>query len=170
MKIPEKNKKGDSFYSKLLISSCLIFTVSGCETIKSIYYDNKQVEWEYVQPEKQPVLKAIGYAPISAQNGQSETIKMLKAIKASKLDAYKELAEQVYGQKIDTEQSLANMLLADSDLKASVEGIIRGAEVVKSYPVGEDVYATELSLDFQKVYDIYLATARPKRIKGVRYY
>lgn len=128
------------------------------------------MEWEYVQPENQPVLKAIGYAPISAQNGHTETIKMLMAIKASKLDAYKELAEQVYGQRIDTEQSLANMLLANSDLKASVEGVIRGAEVVKSYPVGEDVYATELSLDFQKVYDIYLATARPKRIKGVRYY
>lgn len=165
MKIPN-----DNWRIKALVSSFIALSLSGCKMAESIYYSDKQVEWEYVQPEEHPVIKAVGYAPISSQNGQSDTIKMLMAIKASKLDAYKELAEQVYGQRIDTQQSLANLVLSDSDLKASVEGVIRGAEVVKTYPVGEDVYATELSLDFQKVYDIYLSTARPRRIKDVTYY
>lgn len=140
--------------------------ISGC----SVIYSDKQVEWEYVKPDNQPILSAVGYAPISTQKGTSDGIKMLMAIKASKLDAYRELAEQVYGQKLDTQQSLSNLVLTDNRLKASVEGIIRGAEVVKTYPVGEDVYATELSLDFQKVYDLYLATARPRRIKEVTYF
>lgn len=152
------------------MSSFVILSLSGCQAVESLYYSDKQVEWEYVQPEEHPIIKAIGYAPISSQKGNTDTIKMLMAIKASKLDAYKELAEQVYGQRIDTQQSLANMVLSDSDLKASVEGVIRGAEIVKTYPVGEDVYATELSLDFQKVYDIYLSTARPRRIKEITYY
>lgn len=165
MRIPSK-----SVTRSLLVSSFMALSLSGCQAVKSVYYDDKHVEWDYVKPDEQPVLKAIGYAPISAQNGQTETIRMLNAIKASKLDAYKELAEQVYGQRVDTNQSLANLVLSDNHLEASVEGVIRGAEVVKSYPVGEDVYATELTLDFQKVYDLYLASARPKKVKEVRYY
>nr|WP_136250090.1 LPP20 family lipoprotein [Ningiella ruwaisensis] len=130
----------------------------------------KHVEWETIQPETYPVLSAVGYAPIQSQLGNTESSKRLQAIKASKLDAYRELAEQVYGQKIDGEQSLANMILSDNQLKASVEGVIRGARVVKSYPVGDDTYATELELDMAVVHDLYLTTAKPKRVKNVTYY
>ncbi|MBE1300192.1 MAG: flagellar biosynthesis protein FlgP [Alteromonadaceae bacterium] len=134
--------------------------IGGCST-----FSDSRVEWEYVTPETQPVLSAVGYAPISTQPGGTESIKMLMAIKASKLDAYRELAEQVYGHKVRGNQALSNFVVEDVNLRASVDGVIRGAEVVKSYPIGEDVYATELRLDFQNVYDIYLATARPKRVK-----
>jgi hypothetical protein len=142
-----------------------VFSIAGCSS-----FINKQVEWEYVEPDDYPVITAVGYAPIAAQPGNSLSSKSLKAIKASKLDAYRELAEQVFGQKIDGNQQLSNMILTNTKLKASVEGVIRGAQIVKSYPVGEDTYATELKLDFKKVYDIYLSTAKPKKIKKVSYF
>ena len=148
--------------------SMLLLGVLGLSSCSTIY--DKQVEWEYVQPDSYPVIKAVGYAPISVQPGEQNSVRMLLAIKASKLDAYRELAEQVYGQKIGANNSLANLVLQDAQLKSSVQGIIRGAEVVKSYPVGEDTYATELSLDFKRVHDLYISTARPKRIKDIRYY
>lgn len=144
----------------ILAVATLPFLISGCST-----FTESRVEWEYIQPETHPVLNAIGYAPVSTQPGSNDSVKMIMAIKASKLDAYRELAEQVYGRKVQEDQSLANLILTDVNLKASVDGVIRGAEVVKSYPVGEDIYATELKLDFQKVYDLYLSTARPKRVK-----
>jgi len=131
---------------------------------------NKHVEWETVAPETYPVISAVGYAPISDQNGASESSKMLMALKASKLDAYRELTEQVYGQKVDSGQSLASLVIQNTRLDSSVQGVIRGAKVVKSYPVGNDTYATELELDFKLVNDIYLSTARPKRVKKVHYY
>lgn len=130
----------------------------------------KQVEWEVIEPDQYPVISAVGYAPISAQNGRDNATKMLMALKASKLDAYRELAEQVYGQQVDGEQSLASLVLEDTRLNSSVQGVIRGARVVKSYPVGDDTYATELELDFKLVHDIYLSTAKPQRVKKVRYY
>jgi hypothetical protein len=139
--------------------------LSGCSLLV-----DKHVEWETVEPDSYPVLKAIGYAPINSQRGDNDTVKMLMAIKASKLEAYRELAEQVYGQRIEGSQSLSSLVVSNESLKASVEGVIRGAEVVKSYPVGEDTYATELSLDMQRVYDIYLTTAKPRRIKDIKYY
>tara|TARA_R110000772_G_scaffold27658_17_gene70288 strand:+ start:3702 stop:4208 length:507 start_codon:yes stop_codon:yes gene_type:complete len=143
----------------------LSMMLSGCSSI----FD-KQVEWEVVEPQDYPVLSAIGYAPIKAQRGATDSTKMLMAIKASKLDAYRELTEQVYGQKVDGSQTLSNFILSDERLSSSVQGVIRGARVIKSYPVGDDLYATELELDFKRVYDIYLSTARPKRVKDVHYY
>jgi len=91
------------------------------------------------------------------------------AINASKLAAYAELAEQVYGQQIDGKTSMSNLLINNQQLDASVRGVIRGARVVKSYPVG-DSYTTELSLDFKDVYDLYIASINKKKVKNVRYY
>jgi hypothetical protein len=144
-----------------MLSVCL----SSCSTLF-----NKHVEWETITPETYPVISAVGYAPISDQKGASESSKMLMAIKASKLDAYRELTEQVFGQKVDSGQSLASLVILNTRLDSSVQGVIRGAKVVKSYPVGDDTYATELELDFKLVNDLYLSTARPKRVKNVHYY
>ena len=76
----------------------------------------------------------------------------------------------MYGQRIEGSQSLSSLVVSNETLKASVEGVIRGAKIIKSYPVGEDTYATELELDMQRVYDIYLSTAKPRRIKDIKYY
>jgi len=150
----------------LLLSSILGLALGagGCGII------DKHVEWETVEPDSYPVLSAVGYAPISSQRGDSDSMKLIMAMKASKLDAYRELTEQVYGQKIEGNQSLSHLIVDSETLRASVEGVIRGAEVIKAYPVGEDTYVTELSLDMQQVYDIYLTTAKPRRVKDVKYY
>ena len=153
--------------SKSLLLSCflgLTISTGGCGII------DKHVEWETIEPESYPVLKAVGYAPISSQHGESDSMKLIMAMKASKLDAYRELTEQVYGQKIEGNQSLSHLVIDSETLRASVEGVIRGAEVVKAYPVGEDTYVTERALDRQQVYDIYLSTAKPRRVKDVKYY
>jgi hypothetical protein len=131
-------------------------------------YD-KHVQWQTEKPEELPVLHASGFAPISLQKSSNETQRMLMAIKASKLAAYVELAEQVYGQQLSNKVSMADLLINDQQLKASVQGIIRGAKVVKSYPVG-DVYTTELQLDFEDVYTLYQANQQRKTIKEIHYF
>lgn len=142
----------------------LMTLLVGCSSV----YD-KHVEWQAVKPEHFPVLTAIGQAPISLQKSKHKTQQMLMAIQASKIAAYAELAEQVYGQSIDGKTTMANLLVNDHRLQASVQGIIRGAKVVKSYPVG-DTYTTELSLNFKDVYDIYSASSNRQEIKDVTYY
>lgn len=153
---------------RVIVASIGVITCLGLSGCSSMF--TKHVEWETIEPASYPVLTAVGYAPISAQLGSDESTKTLMAIKASKLDAYRELAEQVFGQKVDGEQELANLILTNNQLKSSVEGVIRGARVLKSYPVGEDTYATELELDMSRVFDIYLSTAKPKKIRKVTYY
>ena len=147
----------------ILISSALFLT-SAC----SLVYD-KHVQWQTVKPETFPVLYATGFAPISLQKSTHETQRMLMAIKASKIAAYAELAEQVYGQQVSGKVIMADLLIEDQQLMASVQGIIRGAQVVKSYPVG-DVYTTELLLDFEDVYNIYQANQNRKEITDITHF
>ena len=130
--------------NKLTISALLLTLLPGCSLVS-----DRHVEWETVEPQRFPVLKAVGYAPLSQQPGASEQERMLMAMKASKLEAYRELAEQVYGQRIDAKANMQQMMVGNDQLSSSVSGIIRGARVVKTYPVG-DVYATELELDFKQ--------------------
>jgi hypothetical protein len=149
---------------KTLLFTFLLLCLNGC----SMMFD-KHVEWQKPKPENFPVLHAIGQAPISLQNSAHKTQRMLMAINASKLAAYAELAEQVYGQQIDGKTSMSNLLINNQQLDASIKGIIRGAKVVKSYPVG-DSYTTELSLDFKDVYELYIASTNNNTIKEVTYY
>ena len=146
---------------------CLSIGISmtGC----SLFYD-KEVEYETVFPHTFPVIKGIGYAPISSQPGATDEEKVLMAMRASKLDAYRELAEQVYGQNLNGTQTLGSLVLHNSELTASVNGVIQGAEVVKAYPVGEDTYVTEMLLDMGVVQDLYISIAKPQRVKNVVYY
>jgi len=142
---------------------CLL-VISACSSV----YD-KHVQWQAVKPEVFPVISGIGYAPISLQKSNHKTQRMLMAIKASKIAAYAELAEQVYGQQISSKTTMADMIIENQKLASSVQGLIRGAKVVKSYPVG-DTYTTELQLDFKDVYEIYLANLNRKEIKDVQYF
>lgn len=150
--------------SKTILICITLLSLGGCSSI----YD-KNVQWETVKPEKFPMLTAIGQAPISLQKSSNKTQKMLMAINASKIAAYAELAEQVYGQQVNSDTTMSNLLINDQQLRASVQGIIRGAKVVKSYPVG-DTYTTELQLDFKDVYDIYEASNLKKERKGISFF
>ena len=152
---------------KLINVVFLLIWVVGLSACTSVY--DKHVQWQPVKPEMFPVVTAVGYAPISLQKSKHETQRMLMAIKASKLAAYAELAEQVYGQQVASNMTMGDLLIENHQLKASVQGVLRGAKVIKSYPVG-DTYATELSIDFKDVYDIYIASTRKQEIKDVTYY
>ncbi|MFP8966530.1 LPP20 family lipoprotein [Pokkaliibacter sp. CJK22405] len=97
------------------------------------------------------VITVVGYAPISLQPGQTQSHKELMAMKASKLQAYQELAAVVQGQVISTRSSMNDMVLQGEKIQSAISGIIRGARVVKTYPVQDDVYATVLELDLRNL-------------------
>lgn len=154
-------------WNKLAKSFCVIlsvFTLASCSQVL-----DKHIEWEYEEPKSYPIIRAIGYAPISLQNGSTQGQKVLMALRSSKLDAYRELAEQVYGQQISSKSNVQGMITNNDQLKARVNGMVKGAKIVKSYAVG-DTYATELELDMKKVYDIYKVETKNKRVKRVMYY
>ncbi len=104
---------------------------------------------------------ATGYAVISVQKSDSPAHQRLLSIRASKLDAYRSLMEQVYGQYLDANTTVAEMVLQSDTFRARVQGVIYGAKLVSITPVGDDTYETTLSLSNEIVNDLrqlYLAT------------
>lgn len=91
-------------------------------------------------------LYAVGYAPISLQQPSEPQQKLLHAMRASKLDAYRELTEQLAGVLTSSSSITNSNILQDGAVSNSSRGVVRGAKVVNSYPDG-DMYITELELD-----------------------
>jgi hypothetical protein len=91
---------------------------------------------------------------ISVQNHRNPAQQRLLAIRASKLDAYRSLTEQVYGQQLDATTTVAEMTVQNDVFRTRVEGVIYGAVLVSITPAGEDTYETTLSLDKAVVRDL----------------
>lgn len=131
---------------KKIITSSLIFVAilftSGCAENTAQQYKSTS--------EHRPIFTAVGYAPIESQKGASFEIKMINAIKASKLEAYKELAEQVFGVLLTSQNAASDSQLQSDSIATQVNGLVRGAKVLKSYHDG-DLYITELQLDMRTV-------------------
>jgi len=116
----------------------------------------KPVREEAPKPlvERRETITATGYAVISVQQHKNAAQQRLMAIRASNLDAYRNLAQQVYGQQLDSNATVADMMLSNDTFRVRVEGIIYGARLVSITPVGEDTYETTLSLDRDVVLEL----------------
>ncbi len=97
---------------------------------------------------------ATGYAVISVQMNDNPAQQRLLSIRASKLDAYRSLLEQVYGQYLDVNTTVGEMVVQSDTFRARVQGVIYGAKLVSITPVGEDTYTVTLSLDRSIVDDL----------------
>ena len=142
--------------------------LAGCQSIPLMLDPPKAADASWITPmvEKRETLVATGYAVISVQNNRNPAQQRLMAIRASKLDAYRALTEQVYGQQLDASTTVADMTIMSDTFRAKVEGVIYGAVLVSITPVGDDTYETTLSLDQQVVRDLralYLSQLSARR-------
>jgi len=104
--------------------------------------------------ERNAAIRATGYAVISTQNHKNPSQQRLMAIRASKLDAYRALTEQVYGQQLDATTTVAEMMITSDTFRTRVQGIIYGAVLESITPIGDDTYETTMSLDGRVVNDL----------------
>ena len=116
--------------------------------------------------EKRETLTATGYAVISVQNSKTPAQQRLMAIRASKLDAYRSLAEQVYGLRLDATATVADMVVQNDTFRSKVEGVIYGAILVSITPSGDDTYETTLTLDKSTVQDLRMLYLTQLTAKG----
>ena len=98
--------------------------------------------------------EATGYAVIAIQNHEDPAQQRLMAIRASKMDAYRSLVEQVYGQHIDSTTTIGDLAMSSDIFRARLQGVIYGAKLVSIKTVGDDTYAVTLSLSSRVVNDL----------------
>jgi len=100
------------------------------------------------------VMISSGYANISAQSSDNPSQRRLMAIRASKIDAYRNLTERVYGQNINASTTVEDMIATNDAVRAHVQGLIYGARLVSIEPIGGDSYETRLELSEKRVNEI----------------
>lgn len=142
---------------RLMVLSGLLVLLTGCETITQSMVEVAEAlpDVNFAPDTEVPLepnwVQATGYAPISLQPGETQQQKMLMAMRASKLRAYQELAGVVHGQYLYGTTTVQDMVVKNDQFKTAVAGIVRGARVVKTYPVQDDTYATILEVDLNQV-------------------
>jgi len=87
--------------------------------------------------------KGVGVVPCSGSCSTHQAIAMAR--RAAVLDAYKALTEKLYGIKINGSDTVKNMILQNSEIKAYVEGVIRGAKI-ESEEFKNGIYSVKMSL------------------------
>ena len=137
---------------RLLVIALTAFTLGGCTF--SMTHSQPPAAEVNTQIYQKEVIISTGYANISAQKSKSPAQRRLMAIRVSKLDAYRNLTAQVYGQNINASSTVADMVLASDTMRAHVEGVVYGAKVVSINPIGDDSYETKLELELDTMQEL----------------
>ena len=97
--------------------------------------------------EEIPTLTAVGYAVVSTQPGRSDAQRRLMAIRAARMAAMRDLAEQIHGLKVDSNTTVVDLMVQNDTFRGVVSGTIRGARTVRINPTGADTYEIVLEID-----------------------
>lgn len=95
---------------------------------------------------REPDMTALGFASITAQAGSDPAQRRLQAARAAKLDAYRNLAEQLYGVEFASDSVIADSRVREDHIRTRISGVIAGAEVVALEPLGNDSYQATVRL------------------------
>lgn len=135
----------------LILAVSMGLSLAGCQGVTTVLAPAPAPAPAKASATEENWVQATGYAPISLQPGETSDQKQLNAMRVSKLRAYQELAAIVNGQYLFGTTTVESMILQNDEFETAVAGVVRGARVVKSFPVQEDVYATILEVDLNQV-------------------
>ncbi len=92
-----------------------------------------------------------GFAQVAGQPGGTVNERRLLAMRAARLDALRDLTEQIHGIRITSSSLLRDAVLRNDQLAAQVEGTLRGARTISIEPKGDDGYTVVMELDSDTV-------------------
>ncbi len=101
-------------------------------------------------------LEAVGYGASSSFDGYTPGQKRLLAIRAARLDAYRALAEQLYGVRITGSTTVSAMVTQNDSFRSFVDAQIRGARTVTVTPMAEGNYEVIVEIYLNQDFYNYL--------------
>lgn len=129
----------------LLMMGFFLSSITGCsmlgfgddeeeEDVATIEQDTMLKPQEtMVDPVAPLILRVVGYGAINPKaKGQSKVQKRLMSIRASRLDAYRAMAERVYGTKVSGSSTVRDLVVQNDSFRTYVDTFIHGARVISS--------------------------------------
>src|SRR5471030_2563214 len=118
--------------------------LSACNTVPLTYE-----ETQYQTP-RITKLSAVGYGSPSSFDRYAEGQKRLMAMRASKLDAYRSMAEQVYGVRVTGGSTVSAMMVQNDSFRVSIDAYVRGAHVTNVTQMADGNYETTIEMEFDE--------------------
>lgn len=147
---------------RFAITLCLVaLGLSGCASQSS--EDREQA----IPPEQlEPiVVRVSGFGTYEdASADRLDTRKRLLARRASKLDAYRALAERVYGTVIYGSSTVNDFVLHNDNFRAYVDSYIRGAKVVAVNEHSDGVVESVMELKLQPRFRACVARSTDREV------
>ena len=140
----------------------IVTMLCGCSYERTIRYTLEP-------PEKRLILEATGYAVVDSQPGITYEDRLLLAIAASRQDAYRQLAEQLYGKKLSANSITDKSVLTQDFVQSHVQGVIKGAELVESAVDGK-LHVTKMKLDTANLITLPQVESMPVGVKSKWWY
>ena len=85
-----------------------------------------------IDPIAPMVLRVVGYGAMDSDSKKSSVQKRLMAIRASKMDAYRSMAERVYGASVQGSTTVRDIVVQNDRFRTYVETYMHGARVVST--------------------------------------
>jgi hypothetical protein len=128
-----------------LLCVMLLLPVSGCsmlgfgdddeDDVTSVDSDDSMLtsQQTHVDPVAPLILRVVGYGAVNPKaKGMSKVQKRLMSIRASRLDAYRSMAERVYGTKISGSSTVRDLVVQSDSFRSYVDTFIHGARVIST--------------------------------------
>ena len=113
----------------------------------SVLEVQKSVERLPVKVVEIPTITGVGFSAVSIQPSKNLNQKRIMAIKAARLDALRQLTEQIHGIQLTGSTKIAEAIVQSDTLRADIQGVILGARTVKIEPSSSDTYEVVVEID-----------------------
>ena len=120
---------------KPILIGVFLTTLSACSSFTNSYSEGYSVQTAGKR------LIASGYGTAEKSDKYSLPQIKLMAMRSSKLDAYRSLAEQVYGVRLRGMTTVENMIVTHDSYKSYVDAYLRGAKILRTVAINHDKYA-----------------------------
>ncbi len=111
------------------------------------------------QPPERQVIRATGHGVEPADPYMSPAEKALMAKRAAKMDALRNLTEEVYGVEIKSNTYVRDFVTQSDEIRSRVNAFIQGARVVSETKLPDGTYETVVEIELEPL----------KRILGISY-
>jgi hypothetical protein len=129
------------------LATPLVFLCSACVTLPGAGSASGYSSAENPVPMEDRIVSAKGYGTVTAQAAMSSDQAKLMAMRAAKVDAYRNLAERLQGLRVSSVSNAAAFASQGDAVQTSAEYFLRGARVVSITPLRDGIYEAVVELD-----------------------
>ena len=123
------------------VSAAAAMMLSGCVAVSTV----DRVPSLVTAPPAR--IQAVGHGAQSSYGQYSAGQARLMAMRAAQVDAYRALAEQVYGYRVSGTTTVSSFMTQHDSVRTYVEAFMRGTRLVSNLPIGDGNYEATVEID-----------------------